>query len=45
MARRHVEFYSGESAAVLTAVVLLLHHEHHLVEAIKGRPVLVEVVV
>jgi hypothetical protein len=45
MARRHVEFYSGESAAVLTSIVLLLHHEHHLVEAIKGRPVLVEVVV
>ena len=45
MARRHVEFYSGESAAVLTSVVLLLHHEHHLVKAIQGRPVLVEVVV
>ena len=45
LAGGHVELDSSEARAVLAAVVLLFHHEHHFVQAIKGRPVLVEVVV
>ena len=41
---RHVELNGSQPGAVLAPVVLLLHQEVHFVEAVKGRPVLFQVV-
>ena len=44
VARRNVELNVGQSHPVLTAVALFLHQEVHLVQAVKGRPIMVDVV-
>ena len=35
----HVEFNARQASTVLTSIVLLLHHEVHLVDPVKRRPV------
>ena len=44
VAGRNVELDIGQTYSVLTAVALLLHQEVHLVQAVEGRPVGVDVV-
>ena len=43
--RRHTHLDASQSRAILAAVVLLFHHQNHLIQAIQSRPVGFQVMV
>ena len=44
MSWRNIELDVGQAHAVLASVALFLHQEVHLVQAVEGRPIVVDVI-